>query len=346
MVFLSTEQAASLPRAWGPPLGTARLKATPEDFLVEEQTGLSPCGDGEHLWLWVEKWGLNTAQVARALAEAAGIHPRAVSFAGLKDKHALTRQWFSLQSPGRSLPLGVGEGPIPGVRILIARRHHRKLRTGALKGNRFVLTLRDCDADPAAVAQRLYRISTHGVPNYFGHQRFGRGGGNLAQASAWFAGGRPPRDRKLRGLLLSSVRSELFNRVLARRVEEGGWNRLLPGEVAMLDGRGAVFETDPADPALPGRCARLEIHPTGPLAGERGVQPGGEVAALEQSVLATEPLWRQGLARARMEAARRALRLRVADLAWHWPAPGQLRLSFRLPAGAYATVVVREVLEC
>lgn len=343
---MSAEVPADLPRAWGPPTGTALLKAAPEDFQVEEQTGLAPSGEGEHLWLWVEKRGLTTPQVARALADAAGLHPRAVSFAGLKDKHALTRQWFSLQAPGRSLPLAAGPGPIPGCRILVARRHHRKLRTGALKGNRFLLTLRDCDADPAAVAHRLYRISARGVPNYFGRQRFGRGGGNLAQASAWFAGGRPPRDRKLRGLLLSSVRSELFNRVLAQRVRDGSWNRLLPGEVAMLDGRGAVFPTDAADPALPGRCERMELHPTGPLAGEGGVQPEDEVAALEAAVLAAEPLWLEGLARARMQAARRALRLRVTDLAWHWPARSRLQLAFRLPAGAYATMVLHEVLAC
>jgi len=341
---LSADAPAELPHAWGGPLGQARLKAHPEDFIVEEITGLAPCGVGEHLWLWVEKRGVNTAQVAQALARASGVHPRDVSFAGLKDKHAVTRQWFSLYAPGRDLPIGPGPGPLDDCRILIARRHERKLRTGALKGNRFLLTLRDCDADPEAVARRLYRISQCGVPNYFGSQRFGRGGGNLAQATVWFEGGRPPRDRKLRGLLLSSVRSELFNRVLAQRVRGGSWHRILPGELAMLDGRGAVFETAADDPALDGRCARLEIHPTGPLAGEGNVQPTADVAALEQAVLEAAPIWQAGLARARMKAARRALRLRVSDLAWHWPVRNQLQLGFSLPAGAYATVLIREVV--
>ena len=333
-----------LPRAHGAPLGTARLKAEPEDFIVDEDLGFPLSGDGEHVFVRVEKRGWTTDQVARELGRHCKVRPVAVSHAGMKDRHGVTRQWFSVQMPGQEAPLELGEFR-DGVRILELGRNRRKLRRGALLGNRFSLRLRELDAAPPAVHQRLARIARLGVPNYFGTQRFGRDGDNVAQARAMFAGEFRPRSRSLRGLLLSAARSALFNAVLAERVEDGSWNRLQPGELVVLDGRQSLFAAPDIDVELRRRAMLRAVHPTGPLPGRGGMRPEGAVAALEERVLAQGSDLLAGLEAAGVEAARRALRLRVSDLSWHFERADVLCLSFGLSAGSYATVVVREVFD-
>ncbi|MBK1727273.1 tRNA pseudouridine(13) synthase TruD [Halorhodospira neutriphila] len=332
-------------RAHGDPLGTAQLRSRPEDFRVEEELGFTPSGAGEHLMLRVRKRGWTTEAVARRLAEALGIPRGRVSFAGLKDRHAETEQWLSAHLPGAAAPLAAGEELADGVRVVAATRNARKLRRGALAGDRFTLRLRAVAAPPAAVDARLAAIARRGVPNYFGAQRFGRGGRNLEQARAWLLEGQPVRGRTVRGLLLSAVRAELFNRVLAARVADGTWERLLPGDRAGLDGRGSHFAVEAVDEALRRRTARGEIHPTGPLAGTGGEGPGGAPAALEAAILAEEPELTAALEHRGVRADRRALRLMPRGLIWRWPASGELELRFTLTSGAYATEVVAELLE-
>ncbi|TAM26407.1 MAG: tRNA pseudouridine(13) synthase TruD, partial [Rhodanobacter sp.] len=211
-----------LPRAHAetPPL-TARLRSTPEDFRVEEILGYDADGSGEHALLWVEKREANTDWVARELAKFAGVPPLNVGYAGLKDRHAVTRQAFTVQLAGKPDP-DWSTFPHAEVKVLAATRHSRKLKRGALRGNRFVLVLREVQGDRARAEEVLAEISARGVPNYFGEQRFGREGGNLAQARAMFAGRRM--DRAKRSILLSAARSHIFNAVLAARVERGAWD--------------------------------------------------------------------------------------------------------------------------
>lgn len=330
---------ADLPCAFGGPPLAAVLRTAPEDFEVEEDLGFEPSGAGEHLMLWVEKRGANTEWVARQLARVAGIGPVGVGFAGLKDRHAVTRQWFSLHLPGREAP-DFAAHPIEGVRVLDARRHARKLPRGALAGNRFRIVLRDVRGDREAAVAVLARIAAEGLPNAFGEQRFGREAGNLERARAMFAGARV--DRAERGVLLSAARSVLFNRVLAARIEDGSWNRLREGDVAQLDGSGSVFGPVVPDATLDARCAALDLHPTGPLWGEGDPRTAGTARELEDAVAAADPGVAAGLAAAGLRQERRALRVAVRDLAWHFDAAA-LELSFRLPAGAYATALVREV---
>ena len=332
-----------LPRALGRPRARARLRACAEDFQVTEVLGFEPAGEGQHRLLWVEKAGLTSDQVARALARLAGVRPMAVGYAGLKDRHALARQWFSVDLAGRPEPDWT-RLPLPGARVLAAHPHRRKLACGTLQGNRFRITLRALRGDRDELSDRLAAIARVGVPNYFGEQRFGRGGGNLARARAWFAGGRRPRGRGERSLLLSSARSALFNAVLAARVADGTWNRLLPGDAPMLDGRRAVFRSPLPGAEDQARCRRLEIHPTGPLWGRGASLVSGSVAALEARLCRRRADLAEGLERAGLEAARRALRVRVSELEWAWEGP-DLRLAFHLPAGAYATVVLRELVQ-
>ncbi|MHB1057305.1 MAG: tRNA pseudouridine(13) synthase TruD [Rhodanobacter sp.] len=331
---------SELPYAFGAPPLTARLRAAPEDFQVEEILGYDADGAGEHALLWVEKRGANTDWVARELAKFAGVPPVAVGYAGLKDRHAVTRQAFSVQLAGKPDP-DWSLFPHADVKVLAATRHSRKLKRGALRGNRFVLALREVQGDRAMAEQVLQRIAARGVPNYYGEQRFGREGGNVAQARAMFGGRRVDRDK--RSFLLSAARSHIFNSVLATRVERDAWDTPLDGEIWSLAGSRSWFGPEPFTDALAGRLARADIHPSGPLWGQGEPPTQGEAGALEREAGAVNSDLAEGLAAARMDQERRPLRLLPKDLRWHWRDDGALELSFELPAGAYATVVVREL---
>jgi len=329
----------ALPRAHGPAVLTATYRARPEDFVVEEIAGFEPSGSGEHLLLDIEKRGMNTAFAAKRIAEWAGVKEMAVGYAGLKDRHAVTRQRFSVHLPGREAPdLATLEDD--ALRVLQATRHSRKLPRGALAGNRFELTLRSVVGERVLIDARIAAIATRGLPNYFGEQRFGRGGGNIEQARAMFGGRRVRREE--RSILLSAARSELFNRVLAERVSRDCWDAPLPGEVWMLDGRRSVFGPEPLSPELVERLARFDIHPTGPLWGRGALRSEDECRALEESVLdgADALSLRRGLEAARPEQEPRALRLPPPDLQATWAAEDVLVLRFALPPGAYATGVL------
>jgi tRNA pseudouridine13 synthase len=330
------------PYAHGGPLLRGVLRAEPADFVVEEQLGFEPGGAGEHVFVQIEKVQANTDWVAQKLAAFAGIAAVGVGYAGLKDRHAVTRQWFSLHLPGRAEPDWAALD-LAGVRVLQTVRHDRKLKRGAHRGNRFRIRLRSLSGDVEAVAARLAAIAADGVPNYFGEQRFGRDGDNLVLARQLFAGQRLP--RHLRGYALSAARSLLFNRVLAERVDGGSWNRALAGEVWMLDGSNAIFGPLPFDEVLAGRLAAHDIHPTGPLWGSGALRSEADARALEAAVAAAAPELADGLAGAGLDQERRALRLGVADLQWQWEDATTLLLAFGLESGAYATAVLRELAE-
>lgn len=331
-----------LPMAHGAPVLRAHIRTTPEDFFVEELPGFEPSGAGEHLLLTIEKRGMNTAFAAKRIAAWAGVGDMAVGYAGLKDRHAVTRQRISVHLPKKIAPdLALLQSD--DLRVLDHHWHSRKLPRGALAGNRFRLVLRAVEGDHQAIEARLQAISMLGVPNYFGEQRFGRDGDNVAQALAMFRGRRVAREK--RGLLLSAARSELFNRVLGARVLDDTWNRPLPGEVWMLDGRRSVFGPEPLTDDLLRRLDAFDIHPTGPLWGRGELRTQDVASAREQSALAegNAPALRRGLEKAGLEQERRALRLRPTGLAWRWLADDVLDLAFTLPAGTYATSVLAEL---
>ncbi len=338
-----------LPFAHGsPPLG-GRLRAENADFFVEEELGFAPSGQGEHAFLLIEKSGANTEWVARELAAACGVAAAVVGFCGLKDRHAVTRQAFTIQLPGRADP-DWSTLAIDGVRVLSATRHDRKLKRGAHRGNRFRIRLREVTGDRALADARLAAIAAQGVPNYFGEQRFGRDGGNLALAQALFAGRRLSRSQ--RGFALSAVRSELFNAVLAARVVDGSWQRGLAGEVWMLAGSNAIFGPEPWSDELARRLDAFDIDPTGPLWGRGELRSDGAARTLELAAIEPLAALARGLEREDLAQQRRALRLRPGDFRAEWmPADSgaglalDLVLEFRLPAGAFATTVLRELCD-
>jgi tRNA pseudouridine13 synthase len=329
----------------GRPEVSGELRAAPEDFQVWELPLIEPQGSGSHLWLEVRKRAANTMWVAGQLAAAAGVPKRDVGYAGMKDRHAVTTQWFSVALQEADNADWAG-WEIPGVTILQASRHGRKLQRGALRGNRFLVTLRKLRGPPDTLAKRLGQVALAGVPNYFGPQRFGQGGANVERATRWLQrGGRIRRNE--RSIYLSAVRSFLFNEVLAERVGLGNWNSLLGGDVASLDGSRSTFAVATPDAELIRRCAEFDIHPTGPLPGRSRGRHGecadGEAAVLEEAVLGKYGELVAALRAQRVDADRRSLRVLPTGLDWRIHG-ADLELEFVLPPGAYATSLLRELV--
>jgi tRNA pseudouridine13 synthase len=329
------------PFVYGGPSGRGKIRALPDDFIVEEILAFEPSGTGEHAFLQIRKTGENTEYVARQLARFAGVRLRDIGFAGLKDRHAVTTQWFSIWLPGKSDPDWAAFASA-SIAVLQATRHARKLQRGALSGNRFSLTVRDWQGDRDEAEAQLDSIKASGIPNYFGEQRFGHQGRNVERALALFQGKKA--DREQRSLYLSAARSFLFNQVLASRVEQRTWNRPLPGESLMFDQSHSRFKADALDQAIAGRVEAGEIHPTGALWGRGDSGVTEAVAALEAEVIGRFPELAEGLQDSGVDTERRALRVNVPDLAWAF-FNDRLQLHFSLPAGSYATALLREVID-
>ncbi len=323
-----------------------RYKTRPEDFVVEELPAYEPSGSGDHVWLWVEKRGLSTMDLLHELAAALDRDEREFGIAGLKDAQAVSRQWVSLEHADPRRCEGLRGA---GFEVLQVRRHGNKLRMGHLRGNRFVVTLRGTAPEHAAIAAaNLAELARRGVPNYFGEQRFGKRGANLQKGLEVLRGNarqyaaRMP--RRVFGLVLSAVQSEVFNRVVAARLPTLAV--LLPGDLAFLHKNGAVFAVEDPVREQP-RADAFEISPTGPMPGPEMQAPGGEVAAIEAAAMTALQLDADSFRRLPFRLARGERRpLRVP---LHEPSAvevdGGLRLTFALPRGAYATSVLRELLE-
>jgi tRNA pseudouridine13 synthase len=311
------------PKAYSASGASATLKRLNQDFIVTELPLQLPGGEGEHVWLDIEKNGANTAFVAQQLAQAAGVQERDVGYAGLKDRYAITRQWFSIYLPKGDAP-DLTQLQHPEFKVLGQTRHVKKLRPGDLQGNRFRIVLRDVTGDPDAVKAieaNLQAVASQGVPNYFGAQRFGFEGGNVEQGRAMLAREIRVRNPKKKGIYLSAVRSFVFNEVLALRIQQGLWGKTLPGDV--MDEAGG---------------------PTGPLWGRGRVSTTDQAQALENAVAERHATLCDGMEHAGLDQERRALVARPADLSWAWPQADQLVLTFALPAGNYATSVLNEIL--
>ena len=335
----SVDSLLQLPVAHGGPVCAAQIRAIPEDFIVREWLGFEPEGDGPHWLLTVRKRDANTQWVARELAKIAGVHPREVGYAGLKDRRAVTEQAFTVPVTQADWSGVRGEG----FEVVRAVRHRRKLKIGALKANEFALRLRAVQGDTQAIEARLQTIARAGVPNVFGPQRFGRDASNLRVALRWFESGVAPEDRQERSFALSAARSVLFNRMVAYRVERQSWNRLQPGDVANLDGSNSIFDVPELDATLIERCEQLDIHATAPLWGQGELRSRGRVADEERTVADANSLLARGLEAANLEQERRATRMAVHALAWQWEGR-DLLLSFRLQRGCFATALLRELI--
>jgi tRNA pseudouridine13 synthase len=331
--------------AWalGKPCCRASFRSCPEDFIVDEVLGFEPDGEGNHAFLHIQKRNTNTEWLARQLSELAGVPLSEVGYAGLKDRHALTTQYFTVHLSGKAEPDWL-QLESAEIKILEVDRHHRKLRRGRLRHNSFRITLRNLSGSCDSLEQRLQQIREQGVPNYYGEQRFGHHGNNLEMAAAMFRGEWREIDRHKRSLYLSAARSWLFNRVLSARVEQGSWGKALPGESLITNGTTSAFSVRILSREIEQKVLQGELHPSGPLWGRGRPTSLADALALEQSVLETEETLRNGLEQAGLEQERRALRLPLTSLQWQFMDPETLVLDFSLPPGSYATSVLREVV--
>ncbi|WP_201601536.1 tRNA pseudouridine(13) synthase TruD [Psychrobacter submarinus] len=373
--FAAVTHSADLPQPMTPPIKQALYKAKPEDFVVNERLEVDFTGEGEHLWLHIKKSGINTAYLAKLLSEWADIPLRDVGYSGLKDRLALTTQWFSLRLPKKQkpdsdfAPVDIKEHET--VKIIAEHWHNKKLNRGTHNANQFVITLRDIEfakdqtlGDKSSVEQHLQTISKTGVPNYFGPQRFGFGGNNIREALNLFA--RPLKStssakkknkrksavREQNSMELSAARSLIFNQILAARVQDGSWNTGLNGEVFNLNGSGSIFASEHMDETLQARVASGDIHPTAVMWGAGNDKVAGDAAELENTVVQQDALLAAlatGLEQREVKAQRRALRLPVEDLSWRWAdeqdGEQTLVLSFTLTTGSFATSVLASVVE-
>lgn len=360
--------------AYGGPLANAVIRAKPEDFYVDELLGFEPSGEGEHVFLQIEKRCLTTLALRDKIATLAACKAMDVGYAGLKDKWAVTRQWFSVYLPGdktvdwlslETPDASSTDAPLAeqnlapresAIKLHTVIRHSRKLRRGAHKGNAFKLVVSSLSAvkDPAGelseqLEEKIQALTTKGMPNYFGEQRFGSN--NLAKARSLFAGNkRMPREQ--RSMCLSAARSFLFNQLLSARVAMDNWLSYVAGDVLMLDGSRSQFVLDKAAinnteelQKLQQRLTECDIHISGPMCGRGRSDVSADAEQIELQALAAEQSLIEGLDRQGVDIARRPLRVLPKQLQWHLNSE-KLHLSFVLPTGSYATVLIRELVEC
>lgn len=326
---------------YGKPEITGFIKQQAADFRVVEDLGFELTGEGEHIYISIRKQGENTQYVARALAKAAGVPAKQISYAGLKDRHAITEQWFGVHLPGKETPdFSVVE--TEQIQILKIVRHNKKLRTGALKGNHFTLRLTDLSSTEG-LQERLDRIAVAGVPNYFGEQRFGHEGRNVSQALEMFAG-KKVKDRAKRSFYLSAARSLLFNLVISERIKQGLWNTPLAGDCLMLTGSNSFFAEEELSDDLSARFSAGQLQLTAPLYGKGELASKAAAKVFEEQVLVEHAQLLDGLAAAGLRQERRALLLRPQGLIYAFDENG-VTLNFYLPAGTFATSVIRELIE-
>ncbi len=339
------EFSLDFPRYFSPPPCSGTIRSIPEDFQVNEQLDTDFAGAGEHLYLHIQKRSQNTQWVAKQIAQVAGVRPQDVAYAGLKDRHALTTQWFSVWLPGKEDP-DWSTLESDDIRILQASRHTRKLKRGGHQGNAFTVVIRDlkCDGD---LENRLQQMRQKGVPNYFGEQRFGIDAGNLTGAASWFAGELRVKNRQLKGFYLSAARSYLFNLQLAERLKRSSFDRVIAGDILMLEGSSQLHSTTPStgeDLNEQQQLDRLTLHPTALLVGRGRTLPSGQTLEIEQQVVNEFAKWAESLQKNGLVNERRAIRIALKTLNWEIQ-PDQLRLQFELPVGCFATSVLREICD-
>jgi len=341
----------SWPAVAGTPEAVAALRQSPQDFLVFEQLGFELSGEGEHVFLHLEKRELNSIELLQRIARLSGIAGRDIGLSGLKDRNAICQQWFSVRMAGRAEPNWRDLEQQGDVKVLHVGRHLRKLKRGVHKANRFALRLRDLRGDKDDLLQRLEWVKDRGFPNYFGEQRFGRGGSSLVQARQWLATGGRKISRTKRSLFLSALRAYIFNTLLADRVKHGSWNCVLNGDVCALQGSRSLFGCDLADEEIQARALGGDIHPALPLWG-RGQQLASQ-ARVEAwvALLADAANLPDGgeiclfLERMGLELSYRPARALLDDFSWQFCDDGSLQLDFILGTGSYATSVLAELVQ-
>ncbi len=328
---------------YGKPVATGKLKQLPEHFIVKEVLGYEFTGKGEHLMVKIRKTGENTKYVANELAKFCGVKSKDISWAGLKDRHAVTEQWLSVHLPKSDhLNFVLFEVAHPGVEILEMTRHHKKLRPGDLLGNSFQLIATEV-TDMDDVLARLEKVKVTGVPNYFGAQRFGHEGNNVTEARRWGRENVRTRDNTKRSFYLSAARSWIFNHIISQRITEGYFSLPVDGDILLDQNDRTVNENVTSEDCIQ-KIKKGELSISAALAGDNQLPTTEKALTFEQPQLDAEPDLMALIRGNRMRHERRCIELHPENL--HWSVEGdQLTLNFSLTSGSFATVIVRELLQ-
>ncbi len=344
------------PSAHGAPLFEAAFKQAPEDFKVFEKLSIDFSGEGEHLYLQLEKIGRNTSDVVNALKRCFKVPKKDIGVAGQKDKHAVTTQWFSVLTPSDAAPLEtwLASDDAPPFRLLDVARHRKKLRLGAHDANGFVIRLNEVNylaGDKTLLDERIAALKTLGFPNYFGPQRFGHQGANLNKGLQWLTGSEriPSMARDKRSHYLSAVRSAAFNRVLAARVQRGNWNHYRLGELCVLNGSQSVFLPNAEEvDATVARMQIMDIHPSAALIGDGPEMNDLDALNEDRAARQTDPNHAaliNALCRLRVSASHRATRALCNDIEYTWLNEHTIEISFTLAPGVFATTLLNELFK-
>lgn len=323
---------------------SADLKTDNEDFIVDEIMPVLMSGEGEHSWLQITKKNTNTDTIATLLAKHAGVKPVAVSYAGLKDRHAVTTQWFSVHLPGMPDPVW-DELESDELKINQIIRHNRKLKRGALSGNRFEIRLRQIKGDQSDWEQRLKEIAENGVPNYFGKQRFGHQMKNLSRALELIEKNKLRRMKPhKRGIYLSAMRSWIFNQIVSQRISGKTFSKAQSGDVMMLADSHACFAEE-MTAEIESRLDNKELHITAAMWGKGSCMVTDSVEILEHRIADQYVQFADSLEKAGMKQERRAMRLLPAKMQWQFDVDKSLVIKFELVKGSYATALLRELAD-
>ncbi|WP_153447596.1 tRNA pseudouridine(13) synthase TruD [Vibrio algicola] len=338
-----TDILASLAYQLSTPIAQAKVKAQASDFQVREDLGFDFSGHGNHLMVRIRKQGENTSYVVNELAKACGVPSSNVGWAGLKDRHAVTEQWLSVQgAKAEGFDITQFEADHPSVKILATAYHNKKLRPGDLIGNQFVIRLAQV-SDINDVCQRLEKVKLNGVPNYYGAQRFGREGNNLEEARRWGRDNVRTRNQNKRSLYLSTARSWIFNQVVSHRIESQCFSQLLNGDIVM-NSQGNHQLVDQNNMAeLQAQLDNETVQLTAPLAGDNALPTQDDAEALERPFLDAEQDLMALICGNRMRHDRRPVALFAQNLTWTHD-DDSVTLSFSLPAGCFATSILRELI--
>jgi tRNA pseudouridine13 synthase len=320
------------------------IRSIPEDFKVTEINSIELSGEGEHLWLYVQKTGCNTDWVANQLANICQVPQRQVGYAGLKDRHAVTQQWFSVQLSKVLDCQKINDSLPDEVTVIKSKLHSRKIKTGQLEANQFEIIVREIVGDKKEIEYNIQSIIKNGVPNYFGPQRFGHDMGNIQKAQDWFSGTYKVKSRNLKSLLLSTARSHIFNCIVAQRIADNTWKKPIKGDIFQLNKSHSWFPEKDASPAeISKRLMEFDIHITAAMAGEDSLQSIGDCATLENFIISQFPIYQIGFEKFRLKQDRRSMRICPIDLDFEWE-DGHLKLKFNLLPGSYATGILREII--
>lgn len=334
------QQFSQFSYLYGKPQVSGVIRQNPHDFIVEEILDFDLTGEGEHVCLFIEKTGENTQYIAKQLAKFADVKARDVSYAGLKDRNAVTRQWFSVPYPIKK-ELDWNEFSSDTIKVLKIVRHQKKLRIGCLLGNSFTLTIRDIDQVDELIT-RFDSIKLKGVPNYFGEQRFGIGGNNLALAERMF-NGEQIRDKKLRGLVISAARSWLFNHIVSDRIAQSKFSTALAGDTFMFPVNNSFF-TEVLNDSIQQRLRNEEICLSAPMIGNEDAFALETAGEFERNAIANFDAWLPGLTALKLSNDRRRMTLKPVNLQYSKNDDSTVTLSFILPAGSFATSILREAI--